>query len=125
MSLRPQSCLIISAAFSPKCTKCISSGRTTKIVAKGGGGGPPEPHIILSLKNLFCLKLAKIEDVKIDRMCTQCTLYSQSVIIFFLLYLYNVHTKECTFDCLTNLFFRYNKKRAYKYRNTRQTASLT
>ena len=43
-------------------------------------------------KNLFCLKLAKI------RMCTQCTLYSLSVPIFYSFYLYNFHIKECTFD---------------------------
>ena len=37
-------------------------------------------------------------DVKIDGICTQCTLYSSSVLIFCCFYLYNGHIKECTFD---------------------------
>ena len=30
-------------------------------------------------------------------MCTQCTLYSSSVLFFWCFYLYNVHINECTF----------------------------
>ena len=37
-------------------------------------------------------------DVKIDRMCTQCMLYSSSVLNFCCFYFNKVHKKECTFD---------------------------
>ena len=44
------------------------------------------PVLIKRTKNLFGLKLAKIgqnwHDVKLGGMCTQCTLYSSSVLIF-------------------------------------------
>ena len=40
----------------------------------------------------------KWHDVKIEGMCTQCTLYSLSVLTFCCFYPYNVHIKECTFD---------------------------
>ena len=46
-----------------------------------------------------------------------CTLYSSSVIIFCCIFLYNVHTNECTFD-IFYLSYRYRKKRAYKCRST-------
>ena len=54
-------------------------------------------------------------------MFTQCMLYSSSVLIFSRFFLYDVQINECTFDIyLTNLFYRYNKKkRDYKCRNTR------
>ena len=51
---------------------------------------------------------------------TQWTLYSSSVLIFYCFYLYIMYKeRNVLLIYLTNLFYRYNNKRAYKCRNTR------
>ena len=60
------------------------------------------------------------QDVKKDGMCTQCPLYSSYVLIF-VVYLYNVHIKVCTFKIFDTGI---TKKRATKCRNTRTNSFL-
>ena len=69
-----------------------------------------------------CPKLAWC-GVKIDRMCTQCTLYSTSVLIIFCcFYLYNVHIKECIWQTYST--GTYNKKELANVWIQEQTASF-
>ena len=55
-------------------------------------------------------------------MCTQCMLYSSSVLNFCCVYFNNAHKKECTSDISDNPILQ---KRANKCRNTRTNTFFT
>ena len=52
-------------------------------------------------------------------MCTQCTLYSSSVLIFVVFICIMFIYRNVLLLFLTNLFYRYTKNKAHKCRNTR------
>ena len=59
-------------------------------------------------------------DIKISGMCTQCMLYSLSVhFLFVFICTYNAYIKVLF---MTNIFYRYKKKRAY-FRKIRSNAA--